>query len=77
MWTLVLSILSTVLGWFGRKSDAQIGLDKGEQLGQAETKAAQDDKALKDIADADAARQSAPAYDDPKLREPDPFERHE
>lgn len=74
MWTLILSILSTVVGWFGRKSDAQIGLDKGEQLGQAETKASQDDKALKDIADADAARQSV---DPSKLREPDEFERHE
>lgn len=75
MWALIKTLLPIVLGWFGisaSKSDAEIGLDKGEQLGKAETKAAQDDKIIKDVAAANAARDSVR---DDSLREPDPFER--
>lgn len=77
MWTTILSVVFGLVGKiFGiGKSDTQAAQEAGEKQGQAETKAATDEKIIQDVSDAQDARRSvrdAPAND---LRSDDGFRR--
>lgn len=74
MWSLIGTLLNLILGWFGigkGKSDAEIGLEKGEALGKAEQENADARQELQNIKKADDARRSVSDDPDSIVRDPD------
>jgi hypothetical protein len=75
MWELILGIVSKLLGIFQPKSETQTAHDEGEKLGQAETGKKTDDEIIKEVGEANDARQSVRDAPASELRSDDGFRR--